>query len=615
MSVFEKVSKNRISKHYQRCNMMRKKYGRLFGITDQLLTIEANDLQDWRSLEALLNFLQGLVHKMIKSEESKPSKFREALKEKHQNNEQLNYMKNQSGIKEIKYRPGSVHGFEEEKYHKCTICSKPITSSDEERHNSILFSCEHLFHKNCTKFFAKKQYLKNTKIFCPECKIEIPNKTLNGLLGEDFIGNLETEQLKEYLMGQEDFVNCKCGNMLQLSPGIVDYNYKDDSGQLLSREAAQNMAKYRVRCNECNDIFCANCRTYPYHLGKTCKAFAEYQGAEKCRFCLTKLKTVRKQAPIAFKAVCRNSECEENMRKSCSKIHDCGHYCCGTKNEDRCLPCIDPECVQKSLEPTLGITGDDFCSICYMSGLSQAPSVQLGCKHIFHEECLIKVLEMKWSGPRINFEYIKCPTCKTEITCNHPHIGKSLKAAISLRAKINMKAWKRAKYEGINRDARLQASPYNGDLLSYAMARLSYYMCYKCHNPYFGGLKSCENNDGRGLDYFKPEELVCGSCSSKSIREGVKTCKKHGAEYIEFKCKFCCSVAQWFCWGSTHFCDECHTKQIKGENLTKKNLNELPQCIGESSCPLGIKHPPNGTQEYALGCTMCKTLTEHFEGF
>ena len=21
------------------------------------------------------------------------------------------------------------------------------------------------------------------------------------------------------------------------------------------------------------------------------------------------------------------------------------------------------------------------------------------------------------------------------------------------------------------------------------------------------------------------------------------------------------SVASWFCWGTTHFCDECHTKQ------------------------------------------------------
>ena len=40
------------------------------------------------------------------------------------------------------------------------------------------------------------------------------------------------------------------------------------------------------------------------------------------------------------------------------------------------------------------------------------------------------------------------------------------------------------------------------------------------------------------------------------------TCPKHGTEAIEWKCKFCCSVASWFCWGTTHFCDDCHRKQV-----------------------------------------------------
>ena len=29
--------------------------------------------------------------------------------------------------------------------------------------------------------------------------------------------------------------------------------------------------------------------------------------------------------------------------------------------------------------------------------------------------------------------------------------------------------------------------------MEYAIAIYSYYMCFKCKNPYFGGLKSCEN--------------------------------------------------------------------------------------------------------------------------
>ncbi len=111
-----------------------------------------------------------------------------------------------------------------------------------------------------------------------------------------------------------------------------------------------------------------------------------------------------------------------------------------------------------------------------MGGLSQAPSVQLDCKHIFHEECLVRVLEGKWSGPRINFEYIKCPNCKTDMSCDHKVIGKHIQSARSLHGKIREIAMKRAKHEGIDKDERLQQGPYNGDLLPYAMARLSYYM-------------------------------------------------------------------------------------------------------------------------------------------
>lgn len=67
-------------------------------------------------------------------------------------------------------------------------------------------------------------------------------------------------------------------------------------------------------------------------------------------------------------------------------------------------------------------------------------------------------------------------------------------------------------------------------------------MCYKCTNPYFGGLKDCE----RMLDEkkeFNPKELICPNCCQIPF----KNCPKHGVDYIEFKCKYCCTIAQWFC--------------------------------------------------------------------
>ena len=60
------------------------------------------------------------------------------------------------------------------------------------------------------------------------------------------------------------------------------------------------------------------------------------------------------------------------------------------------------------------------------------------------------------------------------------------------------------------------------------------------------------------MEEFKAEELVCPKCSAVGVGAGVKDCKKHGADYIDFKCKYCCSIALWFCHGNTHYCDPCH---------------------------------------------------------
>lgn len=57
------------------------------------------------------------------------------------------------------------------------------------------------------------------------------------------------------------------------------------------------------------------------------------------------------------------------------------------------------------------------------------------------------------------------------------------------------------------------------------------------------------NQQNNGAN-FKAEELVCPNCCDIPIQN----CPKHGLDFIEFKCKFCCGTAQWFCFGNTHFC-------------------------------------------------------------
>jgi hypothetical protein len=55
-------------------------------------------------------------------------------------------------------------------------------------------------------------------------------------------------------------------------------------------------------------------------------------------------------------------------------------------------------------------------------------------------------------------------------------------------------------------------------------------------------MKDC---DAANIDYqnYKKEELVCGKCAAVAVGGGVKICPSHGTDFIEFKCKFCCSVA------------------------------------------------------------------------
>ena len=58
----------------------------------------------------------------------------------------------------------------------------------------------------------------------------------------------------------------------------------------------------------------------------------------------------------------------------CDKTLSCGHTCCGVKEEEKCLPCLNG-C--SSGDPKLKQDADDMCMICYTEGLSCAPCIQV----------------------------------------------------------------------------------------------------------------------------------------------------------------------------------------------------------------------------------------------
>ncbi|XP_031781072.1 E3 ubiquitin-protein ligase MYCBP2 isoform X6 [Nasonia vitripennis] len=316
-----------------------------------------------------------------------------------------------------------------------------------------------------------------------------------------------------------------------------------------------------------------------------------------CRFCGTTGNT----GLLAIGNICSDHECQEHAKNACSKVHSCGHICGGVRDERPCLPCLhrcNPTCDLKQ-------DADDMCMICFTEALSCAPAIQLQCGHVFHLHCCRTVLLKRWHGPRITFSFSLCPICKIPME-NH-NLAEQLASVKALYEDVKRKALMRLEYEGLHK-ADAVTTPggrYYQDPAAYAMDRYAYYVCYKCQKAYYGGEARCDAQQGG--ESFDPTELVCGGCSDVAR---AQMCPKHGTDFLEYKCRFCCSVAVFFCFGTTHFCKPCHDDFQRVTNIPK---SELPSCpagpkakqMEGDECPLHVKHPPTG-EEFALGCGICR---------
>lgn len=344
---------------------------------------------------------------------------------------------------------------------------------------------------------------------------------------------------------------------------------------------------------------------------KTLKAMVEFRDGNntiisgppnlvgRCRFC----GITGNSGLLAVGNICAGEQCQEYASNACGKIRPCGHACGGVANEQKCLPCLQHTChdreneiAENLKEPRLTQDADDMCMICFTEALSCAPSIQLECGHVFHIHCCKAVLTKRWTGPRISFGFSQCPICKFDIF--HTALTDILEPIINLKDDVKRKALMRIEYEGIDKKIG------HKDLTSYAMDRYAYYVCFKCQKAYYGGEARCDAEVG---DNYDPQELVCGGCSDVAR---AQMCPKHGTDFLEYKCRFCCSVAVFFCFGTTHFCDTCHDDFQRLTNIPKNKLPRCPagpnatQLLGED-CPLHIVHPPTG-EEFALGCGICR---------
>uniref|UniRef100_A0A6U6BMR8 RING-type domain-containing protein n=1 Tax=Guillardia theta TaxID=55529 RepID=A0A6U6BMR8_GUITH len=533
----------------------------------------------------------------------------------------------------------------------CQVCETRCDAAEIGRSVQQV-DCGHHVCASCFKQFVdQREPSRQTDYVCPieGCGELLHQMNVKGLLpAEDFdkyvsLQILDIDDGSATIAGK--LVKCpmNCGWAVIMEPSHQDRQLPPHwnkmigiDGKPLSEEAFRHRMTYRFRCRKCPDTdFCAECLATPYHNGFTCEGFVRYSRSRKCRYCdvqITKSVSRERMNDVSYlqrilrdrlydvnqssqtiaslqhlvqltdplSNLCEANECQQKARQGCCCILPCGHVCLGLRGERQCLGCLQCEEMQGAEE--VKVAASDLCSICWVEELRCAPCIRLECGHVFHYSCVVSKIKNLWSGVRITFGFLECPLCKKHMKAKA--IEDIIKPGLELYQAILTKAEQRLALEGGHKDApELRAGGrYHKQPGEYAMHKFAYYLCYKCKQPYFGGHRSCEVAAGVGEErQFDEREKICGGCSAM----GAAACPKHGTEAIEYKCKFCCSVASWFCWGTTHFCDSCHRKQGTAESMSRKAQKDLPTCTPKT-CPLRIPHPKNGT-EFVLGCQICRS--------
>lgn len=254
--------------------------------------------------------------------------------------------------------------------------------------------------------------------------------------------------------------------------------------------------------------------------------------------------------------------------------------------------------------------------ICWTESLGAAPVVHLDCGHVVHHHCADSLVRKGHTGgQRLTFKSIKCPLCKAIM--QHPMINTHVAPQLTLYEKVRRKALQRWVVEQRGPAPRANDPREEDHVATMAMQKMTFYVCSQCTEPYYGGEMECGGNAEDDEDDLNEEvqaalamELVCRGCASK----GQRQCPEHGTDFLAWKCRYCCErEAEYFCFGTTHFCRSCHDMWQAGVEQRRKLQMGRP-CLGKDRCIVGGQHSfgcKNGRDEYALGCSVCAQETEN----
>ena len=215
----------------------------------------------------------------------------------------------------------------------------------------------------------------------------------------------------------------------------------------------------------------------------------------------------------------------------------------------------------------------DSCFIC-LCELEDDSSITLDCGHAFHIDCLKACVDRSEDyvdkGQRIVFNMARCPGGCGELL-RHPVFPKS-KLIVDRYTKVLADTAQRAAVE------------YPGQKVADVIDKYLHYVCFKCHDPFWGGNKDCAAMMTE--PQTAPGNLLCEQCQTDF------RCSTHGREYVVYKCEYCCRPAVHLSFGYRRLCEEC----------VKKKTTVSSPCLG-SGCPLPKDHPME--HSYPIGCLLC----------
>ena len=454
----------------------------------------------------------------------------------------------------------------------------------EKREDLVVLECKHKVCVEHIKTDLRPSFHSNGELLCYTCQKPILHKEIRHLVGSDlFDAVLDEISGPDYHLQGEKVV-CSCGFEGSFYKKQVNLMKVDKFGEKISEEAAEIEANYGYWCGNCRESRCLQCQVSPFHEGWTCSEAARLSSGEICRYC--------SGLPSPNSDHCLRPSCLSLFTQSCQETLPCGH---------RCFACVNDS--QHSICLICGPREQTECVICQET-LQNAPVVTFRCGHMVHFDCEMKVLKSRWTGFRISFTFAKCHLCQDwAVTNGNPDINKVMWEVYGLYQVVLEKAMRMLGEDEEEQKMVMDETDkeYYNQHEKYALDRFCFYECCKCKEPYFGGLKQCNLNEDPS--HYHLDEMICLNCA---VQSGSHTCTRHGVEFMQYKCRYCCNIAKYFCWGTSHFCENCHRRMNAGDDVTKKPQNQLPVCEGGPGCPLKLKKHPISGKEFLVGCALCR---------